>query len=208
MSRPTSSQYVPYPLLLLALALMLLAMAQPSRADDYADVSKLMRSGQFANALVQIDAALQTRPRDPQMRFFKGTVERETGKPDQALATFTGLTEDYPELPEPYNNLAVIYALQNQLDKARTALEMALRINPQYATAHENLGDVYAKLAGQSYARALQLDAGNATLAPKIALLKETLVAKPASPSSSSAPAPATAIGTLAPAAPPAAKSP
>ncbi len=174
--RPNSLQLLP----LLAFTLMLLLQAQPSRADDYSDVSKLIRAGQYAGALVQIDAALQTRPRDPQMRFFKGFIERETGQAELALATFTGLTEDYPELPEPYNNLAVIYALQNQLDKARAALEAALRINPQYATAHENLGDVYAKLAGQSYARALQLDAGNATLAPKIALLNEALLAKPA----------------------------
>ena len=93
-------------------------------------------------------------------------IQRESGKPTDAIATFTKLTEDYPELPEPYNNLAVLYAGQSQFDKARAALEMAIRTNPSYATAHENLGDVYAKLASQAYNKALQLDAANAACRP------------------------------------------
>ena len=68
----------------------------------------------------------------------------------------------------------MLYANQNQLDKARTALEMAIRTNPSYATAHENLGDIYAKLASQAYNKALQLDAANATsVKPKLALIRE-----------------------------------
>jgi Flp pilus assembly protein TadD len=142
-------------------------------ADDYADVSKHIKSGNFTDALSQIDKALQTRPRDPQMRFFKGFVQRETGQLDAALATYTSITEDYPELPEPYNNLAVIYARQNQLEKARATLEMALRNNPQYTVAHENLGDIYVRLAQESFAKGLKLDAGNAALAAKIKGLKD-----------------------------------
>jgi ketosteroid isomerase-like protein len=76
-------------------------------------------------------------------------------------------------LPEPYNNLAVLYAGQNQFDKARTALEMAIRTNPSYTTAHENLGDVYAKLASQAYGKALQLDASNTAVPPKLAVIRE-----------------------------------
>src|SRR2546425_9737176 len=74
---------------------------------------------------------------------------------------FTKLTQDYPELPEPYNNLAVIYASQGQYEKARAALEQSIRTHPSYATAYENLGDVYAKLASQAYDKALQLDSSN-----------------------------------------------
>jgi tetratricopeptide (TPR) repeat protein len=107
------------------------------------------------------------------MRFIKGVIYSESGKPNDAIATFTKLTEDYPELPEPYNNLAVLYASQNQLDKARTALEMAIRTNPSYSTAHENLGDVYAKLASQAYSKALQLDSNNQAVQPKLSLIRE-----------------------------------
>jgi tetratricopeptide (TPR) repeat protein len=144
-----------------------------AHADDYQDVNQLVRAGKFAEALSKADQFLASKPKDAQMRFLKGVVQRDAGKTTDAIATFSRLTEDYPELPEPYNNLAVLYAGQSQFDKARTALEMAIRTNPSYATAHENLGDVYAKLASQAYNKALQLDAGNTAVAPKLALIRE-----------------------------------
>jgi len=67
----------------------------------------------------------------------------------------------------------VLHAAQGQFEKAREALEMAVRTNPGYAIAHENLGDVYARLAGQSYGRAQQLDGANTTAAPKLALIRQ-----------------------------------
>ena len=86
---------------------------------------------------------------------------------------FTGLTEDFPELPEPYNNLAVLYASQGNYDKAKAALELAIHTHPSYATAHENLGDIYAQLARRAYDKALQLDKGNVTAQSKLAMVKE-----------------------------------
>lgn len=164
-----------------------LCIPLPGFADDYGDVSRLTRSGQLAEALARADAYLAAKPRDPQMRFLKGVAQSEAGRKPEAIATFTGLTQEYPELPEPYNNLAVLYAGQGEFDKARAALESAIRTNPGYATAHENLGDVYAQLAGQSYARAQQLDARNTTLQPKLALIRQLLApaAKAAAPGSS-----------------------
>ncbi len=144
-----------------------------AHADDYSDITTLLKSGKAAEALTKADQRLTTTPRDPQLRFLRGVAQADSGKPSDAIATFTQLTQEYPELPEPYNNLAVLYAGQNQLDKARTALEMAIRTNPSYSTAHENLGDIYAKLAGQAYNKALQLDAKNsAALNPKLALIR------------------------------------
>ena len=159
----------PLSCLVLALAFAVL----PAHADDYGDVSKLMRSGKLAEAMAKAESYLSTNPRDPQMRFLKGVIQRDSGKQTEAIVTFAKLSEDYPELPEPYNNLAVLYAGQSQFDKARAALEMAIRTNPSYATAHENLGDVYAKLASQAYNKALQLDSANAAVPPKLALIRE-----------------------------------
>ena len=147
-----------------------------ARADDYADVAQLVRAGKLPEALARVDQALQAHPKDPQLRFFKGVIQRDAGKTGDAINTFTRLSEDYPELPEPFNNLAVLYAGQGQYDKARTALEMAIRTNPSYSIAHENLGDVYAKLASQAYNRALQLDTANASVGPKLALIRELFV--------------------------------
>ena len=174
LSHPSRSLYLPrFPLASVLLAVLLLAgLPMAAHADDYADVSRLMRAGQFAEAQAKADQYLVAKPRDPQMRFLKGVLLTETGKAPEAIAVFTKITEDYPELPEPYNNLAVLYAGQNQFDKARAALEMAIRTNPSYATAHENLGDVYARLASQAYSRALQLDGGNAAVQPKLALIR------------------------------------
>lgn len=142
-------------------------------ADEYSDVNQLVRSGKLAEALTKADQYLVSKPRDPQMRFLKGVIQTQAGSTAEAIATFQALTQDYPELPEPYNNLAALYASQNELEKARTALEMAVRINPSYAIAHENLGDIYARMAGQSYGRALQLEPANPLLQPKINLLRE-----------------------------------
>ena len=148
--------------------------AMSAAADEYTDVSQLMRSGKTTEALAKIDQQLVTRPRDPQMRFFKGLIQRDTGKQTEAIATFTALTEEYPELPEPYNNLAVLYAAQNQFERARAALEMALKNNPRYAVAYENLGDVYARLAAEAYDKALQIDAtSSASVLPKLKVVRE-----------------------------------
>ena len=166
-----ASPALPKTLRLLVLAAAL--SASVAWADDYSDVNQLLRAGKHSEALAKADQFLVAKPRDPQMRFLKGVIQTEAGKPADAISTFNKLTEDYPELPEPYNNLAVLYAGQSQFDKARAALEMAIRTNPSYATAHENLGDVYAKLASQAYSKALQLDAGNTGVQPKLALIRD-----------------------------------
>jgi len=178
---------------------MVLALtALPSIADEYADVSQLLRTNKLTEALTQADRFLATKPSDPQMRFLKGVIQRNLGKQAEAIGIFTKLTEDYPELPEPYNNLAVLYAGQGQYDKARVALEMAIRTNPSYAVAHENIGDVYSRLASQAYNKALQLDGSNQAVAPKLALIRELFKpnlpgATPASPASVAATAAASA---------------
>jgi tetratricopeptide (TPR) repeat protein len=107
------------------------------------------------------------------MQFIKGSILQASGQQIEALAIFSKLTEDYPELAEPYNNMAVVLAAQNQFEKARIALEMAIRNKPDYATAYENLGDVYAKLAAQAYVKAVQLDPAASSVKPKQVLLND-----------------------------------
>jgi tetratricopeptide (TPR) repeat protein len=186
---------------------MFAALAAPvlAQADDYGDVTQLLRQGKPAEALARADQFLAAKPRDPQMQFLRGVILTDQGKSSDAMATFTKLTEDYPELPEPYNNLAVLYADQGQFDKARAALEMAIRNNPNYSTAYENLGDVHARLASQAYTRALQLDARNTTAQPKLALIRELFApgTQSGQPAAAAAPVPA-ASGAAAPVAAPA----
>lgn len=156
--------------------LLVLSLFAPCAfADEYATVNGLLRDGRLSEALASADQYLVKNPRDPQMRFLRGLIQQDAGDRDAAIASYTSLIQDYPELPEPYNNVAVLYAGQGQFTKARDALEMATRNSRSYAIAHENLGDVYARLANEAYSQAVQLDAGNTALAPKLALIRQLI---------------------------------
>jgi tetratricopeptide (TPR) repeat protein len=149
------------------------------QADNLQDAQRLLKQGHHAQAIDQVDKLLASKPKDAQGRFLKGLILTEMGKTNEAITVFTKLTEDYPELPEPYNNLAVIYAQQKQYEKAKNALEMAIRTHPSYATAHENLGDIYARLASQAYDKALQLDKGNASAQSKLSMIRDIMSTSP-----------------------------
>ncbi|MEO8767903.1 MAG: tetratricopeptide repeat protein [Nitrosospira sp.] len=156
-----------------ACAATLLLASFAAYADENEEVAKLYKQGSLAKALEQAEAYLATKPKDPQMRFQKGLILTEQNKIADATRVFSSLSEDYPDLPEPYNNLAVLYASQGQYDKAKSALEAAIRTHPSYSTAHENLGDIYAKMASQAYGKAFQLDKGNAAAQTKLAMIKD-----------------------------------
>src|SRR5690348_15108024 len=96
-------------------------------ADDYQESSRLYKEGKRAEALERVNAFLAQHPRDSRARFLKGVILAEQNKSAEAIVVFTELTEEYPELPEPYNNLAVLYANQGDYEKARKSLEMAIR---------------------------------------------------------------------------------
>ena len=179
-------------------------------AQTLPEIQQLMKQGQNPQALEKVDAYIAGKPKDAQGRFLKGLILTEMGRAPEAITVFTRLTEDFPELPEPYNNLAVLYAQQKQYDKARTALEMAIRTHPSYAIAHENLGDVYAKLASQAYDKALQLDSSNKATQNKLSMIKELISVsatpgvRPVAAAPKAASAPAKTATTETPAAPPA----
>lgn len=137
------------------------------------DANQTFRQGNNQAALEKVNGFLATNPKDAQGRFLKGLILTELNRYPDAIKVFSGLTEDFPELPEPYNNLAVLYAAQADYERAKTSLEMAIRTHPSYATAHENLGDIYAKMASQAYDKALQLDKSNTSAQTKLALIRD-----------------------------------
>lgn len=150
-------------------------VVQPT--DDYAPIAQMLRAGRPADALTRADQLLATRPRDPQLQFLRSQALADTGRTDEAIAAYQQLTREYPELAEPHNNLAVLYAARNELESARAALEAALRANPTYATAYENLGDILLRLAIQSWSRARQHDPALASVAPKLAAARSLIEA-------------------------------
>lgn len=170
------------------------------------EINQLSEQGNQAAALERINSYLSTNPKNAEAMFMRGVILVELGKRDEAIKGFTDLTEKYPNLPEPYNNLAVLYADQGQYDKARKALESAIKTHPSYATAHENLGDIYARLASEAYDKALKLDTANVRAQNKLSMITELFgsgTKRPATKPISIAPAPIPAPNSPATVTPP-----
>ena len=164
-----------------------LAPALPN--NDFQEATVLYRAGKYDNALERIDAWLKTRPKDARGRFLRGMIFTQLKKLDDATQVYTELSQDYPELPEPYNNLAVIYADKGDFDKARSLLESAVRANAAFTAAHENLGDIQARLAAVSYEKALKLDATNKAVSAKLKTVNDMLPARASTAATTAAPA-------------------
>ena len=128
------------------------------KGTPHDEVQKAMGQRKWGQALAQIDTYLQERPRDPQMRFWRARLLEQLQRGDEAFLVYEELAQDYPELAEVQNNLGVMYAARGNLGQAKLAFENALRNNPSYATAHENMGDILLHLARQSFAKSAELD--------------------------------------------------
>jgi len=137
----------------------------------------LIQQGSFEKALVLAEEQLAENPDEIQTLFLKGLILARMDRLKESEAVFIGLTEKHPELPEPYNNLAVVYAASGDYDKAEEALRMAINTHPSYATAHENLGDIYAKMASQAYNNALKLDSTNQETKEKLSMISDLISA-------------------------------
>ncbi|HQR85221.1 MAG TPA: tetratricopeptide repeat protein [Limnohabitans sp.] len=139
------------------------------------DVRKLLRQAKYQQALLLVNKNLATNPRDPQMRFWQGFIFEQMGQPDMALQVYLELTREFPELAEPFNNLGAIYAAKGDYPKAKAALDNALRANPNYAAAHENMGDLLVNMARQSYERSLTIEPKQSGISQKIEQIKPVL---------------------------------
>jgi tetratricopeptide (TPR) repeat protein len=183
---------------LAAVVACVIVASSPVLANEVQEINQQFRKGDLTGALDRANRYLAKNPKDAQARFLKGLILADQGKTNDAITVFTGLTEDYPELPEPYNNLAVLYASQSKYEAAKNALEMAIRTHPSYATAYENLGDIYAKMASLAYDKALAIDSKNPTAQTKLALIKDMMSESPLHKPASAKPAVAVATKPVA----------
>jgi len=147
--------------------------AIPVPKSEASEIAALMTKQQWEPALKRADAFLAGTPRDAQVRFQRGVILGELARPQEAIAAFEALSQDFPELPEPYNNLGVLYAAQGKYEAARQQLHKAIDAQPGYVTAHENLGDLHVAMAIASYQQATTLDPKNRTAPAKLALARE-----------------------------------
>jgi Flp pilus assembly protein TadD len=142
-------------------------------AEGLHQAKDLLDRKQYAEAIAKLDALSAERPRESQARFMKGVALTDQGKIDEAMTVFRGILADFPELPEPRNNLAVLYAQKGEYAQARDELERTIATAPDYGVAHENLGDVYVRLAAVEYEKATTLDKRNRTAGAKLKQIRE-----------------------------------
>lgn len=144
--------------------------------DAATQIEHLFRNGQNEQAFARIDSAIQRQPNDPALRFLRGVMLSESRREREATEVFERLTQDFPELPEPFNNLAVLMAAQGRIDRARELLETALRNDPGYRTAQRNLGDVFSRLALRAYEAAAHSVQPDAALQRSLALARQLAI--------------------------------
>jgi len=146
-------------------------------------IEGLIGANRLPEALAEVEKRLvieanRTTPgTDVQLMFMQARLFTEMNRLTEAENIYQRMTMRFPELPEPWNNLAALYVRRDELDQARRALEQAIMINPKYAVAQANLGDVQMSLALRAYQRAAA--AGIPGLTPNIRSVK-TLIEGPA----------------------------
>lgn len=155
----------------------------------------------YDEAIKGFDRVLANNPRNAQARFQRAWALAQSGREDEAIKAFAEMAQDFPELPEPHNNLALLYAKRGDLKRAEAELLLATQVKPAFAIAYTNLGDVYRSLAEQAYAEALRRNPGDARASAALRELRPagspsaapaaTPSATPAAPASGRKPKPA-----------------
>ncbi|MBL0147805.1 MAG: tetratricopeptide repeat protein [Ideonella sp.] len=166
----------------LALGTCVTAAWPAEGVDNPAAIERIYRSGQTTLAFQRIDKALAAQPQDSSLRFLRALMLSDAQRSAEARTEYERLTQDFPELPEPFNNLAVIEAGQGRLGRARDLLETALRNDPAYLTAHMNLGDVYARLAVRAFEAAASAPRVDDALLRKLRMARELVGTSAARP--------------------------
>jgi Flp pilus assembly protein TadD len=170
----------------LPLAIILSGAAQ---AADLDVAQRQWLAGQRQQAVATVEKALSANPNELKLRFALGVMRMELGELDQANKLFTALTQDFPDIAEPYNNLAVIQAARGELTQAQNNLEQALALQPAHAQALENLGDVLLRQAARAFQSAQQAQtAPSAALTLKHKLTQELLSQTQGSPTQGTRP--------------------
>ncbi|SDD22516.1 Tetratricopeptide repeat-containing protein [Cupriavidus sp. YR651] len=157
--------------------LSLAAPAAPPTGPRSADpgmvpAEKAVKEKRYTDAVADFDRVLATNPRNAQARFQRAWSLAQAGREDEAIKAFSDMAQDFPELPEPHNNLALLYAKRGDLKRAEAELLAALDAKPDYAVAYSNLGDVYRRLAEQAYGEAVRRNPGDARAAGNLRQLQ------------------------------------
>lgn len=168
-----------------ALLAALLVVAMPVAALQEAEQAKivaLMQAGQAEAASKALDEALAKTPDDFQLRYLKALSMMDRNLFAEAAAHLDKMIASFPGVAALHNNRGVARTRLSQYTAAAQDFEEALRLEPTYAMASENLGMVYANLADLAMSSALKLDPGNARLAQRHSLLRAVVTGESPAP--------------------------
>jgi len=135
----------------------------PSGTQITDEIEGLINQGRATEALALIDSreaelAASTAPgTDVQLMFQKARALTALDRAEEARGIYQQMTIRFPELAEPWNNLAMLYVRSGSLDQAEFALETAVTNNPDNGNAIANLADVRLLMALRDYREAARM---------------------------------------------------
>lgn len=147
-------------------------------------------NGQPKQALKRLNTYLSQQPADFDGLLLKGNLLIEVNAPAKAKEIYQSLIRDFPQQPEPFNNLAVLHASEGRYEDAAEVLQQALSTHPSYRAAYENLGKVYGRFASQAYTEALGVKPPEDTEPINLVLLAKAEPSMAASEESAKTPVP------------------
>ncbi|MBI5451306.1 MAG: tetratricopeptide repeat protein [Gammaproteobacteria bacterium] len=153
-------------------ALMLASITVHAADQRLAAASSYLAGGKYDRAQSEISSFLGEHPDSPRGLFLKGRLQEQRGDQKGALQTYSELTGKFPQLPEPYNNMAAIYVSQGNLVEAERTLKRALQTHPSYAAAQSNLSALYMLMASNAYREALEPDQRGGESVEKVTLTR------------------------------------
>lgn len=134
-----------------------------------------VETGQFPEAIQNLEAALQKRPNDPDLLYYLGRASGLLSK--QSVDT---LLAAYPDSARSHQSMAENYFVLRQMGEAEKQYEQALKLRPDTPNLHLELGQVFAMTsrwpqAEEQFRAEIKLQPGNAEAAYRLgdALLQQ-----------------------------------
>ena len=124
-------------------------------ADTIQDLTLLIDQEQFAKAAQTGELLLASNPNHTRAQFLTAYAYQMNQEHAKASNHYQSLIRQHPDLPEPRNNLAMIYLARGDYDRASELLVEAINTHNSYATAYRNLISIYKGIASEAYRRAL-----------------------------------------------------
>ena len=159
--------------IILTTLLSIVCVINSSAEITYDKIQLLIENDKHKEALNLTEDYLSRNKSDIKFQFLKGLILARLNRYNDAEKIFYKMAEENPNLPEPLNNLAVIYSIQGEYSKAQEILKKALESNRNYETVYHNLSDLYAKVASRAYNQALGISQTERGPVEKLLFLRE-----------------------------------